>query len=51
MPLPKPEKGETQQDFMGRCINDDTMKREYPLKDQRVAVCYTHYRDNKATHG
>jgi hypothetical protein len=49
MPLPKPEKGETQQDFMGRCINDDTMKREYPLKDQRVAVCYTQYRDNKVT--
>jgi hypothetical protein len=47
MPLPKPKSGETQKDFMTRCMSDSTMNTEYPRKDQRLAVCYTQWRDKK----
>lgn len=39
MPIPKPSAGESQQDFMGRCMSDPTMLAEYADNDQRVAVC------------
>lgn len=43
MPLPKPTKGESERAFVGRCMGDTTMKKEFPQK-QRVAVCYAQYR-------
>jgi len=39
MPLPKPTKGEKHDDFIERCMGDETMKTEYPDNDQRYAVC------------
>lgn len=39
MPLCTPQKGEKQDEFMSRCMGDDTMKKEFPEHDQRVAVC------------
>ncbi len=45
MPIPKPTAGESEQDFMGRCMDSDTMQAEYPTNDQRVAVCLSAYRD------
>lgn len=39
MPIPKPESGETQDDFISRCMANDTMVNEYPENDQRYAVC------------
>jgi hypothetical protein len=45
MPLPKPAASEEQEGFMIRCINDSIMQEEYPLKEQRMAVCYTQWRD------
>jgi len=41
MPLPKPKRDETRYRFIDRCINDVTIKREYPDPDQRIAVCST----------
>lgn len=38
MPIPKPHDGESKDDFMDRCMGDDTMVSEYPA-DQRAAVC------------
>ena len=39
MPIPKREKGEEAQKFMGRCMTSEVMKSEYPEQKQRVAVC------------
>ena len=39
MPIPSPENKENKQKFLQRCMSSDVMKKEYPNKDQRVAVC------------
>jgi HK97 family phage prohead protease len=51
MPLPKPKKDESHDDFISRCMGDDVMLTEYPDDDQRYAVCETQWesKDNKAT--
>lgn len=46
MPIPSKKDGEKSSDFMGRCMGDETMKKEYPSQDQRVAICMS-----KATEG
>ena len=40
MPLPKPNKGESEKDFIKWCMANDTMVSEYPDTEQRTAVCY-----------
>lgn len=45
MPIPKPNSGESESDFMARCTGDNTMLAEYSQRDQRVAVCLSSYRD------
>lgn len=45
MPLPKPNKDEKRLDFIGRCMSNPTMKKEYPKQSQRAAVCYSQWRD------
>jgi len=32
MPLPKPRKGESQKDFIARCMSDEVMKEDYPAE-------------------
>ena len=44
MPIPKREKGEEAQKFMGRCMTSEVMQEEYPEQKQRVAVCTTQSR-------
>jgi hypothetical protein len=39
MPIPSPKDNEKNQDFIGRCMSDESMKKEYPDSSQRVAVC------------
>jgi hypothetical protein len=39
MPLPKPTQSETAEDFIDRCMDNETMKEEYPKIEQRYAVC------------
>ena len=39
MPLPKPRAGESNNQFISRCMIDDTSMSEYPNRNQRYAVC------------
>jgi len=43
MPILKPNAGETETNFISRCISDDKMKLEFPDKRQRSAVCMTSF--------
>jgi hypothetical protein len=45
MPIPKPNAGEKQSDFIQRCVQ--AIASEYTDKDQVVAVCYTQWREGK----
>jgi hypothetical protein len=47
MPIPRPTKGESELDFISRCMADDVMNSEYPDNKQRAAVCYSTWRDKK----
>lgn len=49
MPLPKPKKKEKQGDFISRCAGDTTMNKDFPETKQRVAVCYSQWKDAKAS--
>ena len=48
MPLPSPNKGESQKDFMSRCMGDDVMVKEYPDDKQRFAVCAKQWEEGRA---
>jgi HK97 family phage prohead protease len=45
MPIPKPRSGESKDDFMSRCMGNDTMNSDFPDQDQRAAVCNTAWED------
>jgi len=45
MPLPKPRKKETQQEYIRRCRGDNMMTEEYKNQKQRAASCYTQFKD------
>jgi len=45
MPLIKPKRYETREDFNGRCMNNAKMIQEYPDREQRFAVCATIFKD------
>jgi len=47
MPLPTPNKRESEKDFIDRCMGDSTMTREYPDSSQRRAICQKQW-DSKA---
>lgn len=51
MPLPKPEKNEKRNDFVSRCMGDETMKKDFKDNKQRVAVCLAQFskKDSKAS--
>jgi len=49
MPLPKPEIGESQNDFMGRCVVDPNIVNDFGTIDQRVAVCSNLFNPTKET--
>ena len=44
MPLPKPSKKETEQEFVSRCMGDDMMLKDFKDQKQRAAVCYSQYK-------
>ena len=41
MPIPKPRSDESRDEFIQRCMDDETMLDEYTDADQRLAVCIT----------
>lgn len=47
MPIPNKKKGESQQDFVSRCMGNKTMLSEFPDQKQRAAVCYSKWRRSK----
>ena len=47
MPIPSPNKGENSQDFVSRCMANDTMKSEYSDQKQRAAICYSQVRKKR----
>lgn len=48
MPIPKPNTGEKEDEFISRCMGNDIMIEEYPEEEQRAAVCYNEWRKKKA---
>lgn len=47
MPIPKPHSGESESDFLKRCMSDDKMITEYD-QEQRAALCRSTYSENLA---
>lgn len=39
MPIPKLKQNEDKQKFVGRCMGNETMKKDYPDVKQRIAIC------------
>ncbi len=49
MGVPKPKGSESEDDFVSRCMGDSHMKTTYTDQDQRLAVCFSTFREsNKA---
>ena len=48
MPLVNPKKTEKQEDFVSRCMGDETMNKEFPDQKQRAAVCYSQFKKANA---
>jgi hypothetical protein len=39
MPIPQRKKDEDKQKFVSRCMGDETMKKDFPSTQQRIAIC------------
>jgi hypothetical protein len=48
MPIPERKQNEDKQKFVQRCMSNDTMKKEYPDTQQRVAICLGQTRKGKS---
>jgi phage head maturation protease len=46
-PIPSPRTGESQQDFMSRCMGNDVMNEDFPEQEQRSAVCMRQWREER----
>lgn len=51
MPLPKPSKKETEQEFVSRCMGDDMVQKEYKDQKQRAAICYSQFKTREKAKG
>lgn len=49
MPLLKPKNDESHDDFVSRCMANETMQAEYPDEDQRYAVCESQWSKKSMT--
>ena len=47
MPVLKPKNKENEDEFIQRCMNDETMKKEFSNSRQRAAICYDTWRKDK----
>lgn len=47
MPLPSPEKDESHNDWIERCMGNSNMNEEFPENDQRHAVCQSIWDEDK----
>jgi HK97 family phage portal protein len=46
-PLPKPHEGEDQNEFISRCMSDDEVQRDFDSQEQRLAVCFSQWREEQ----
>lgn len=46
MPIPSPRPDEPRDDFVSRCMGDNTMGKEFPDQKQRAAVCSSKWREH-----
>ena len=51
MPIPTPNTNEPKDEFIGRCMADDVMLKEYPEAAQRYAVCQAQLRGVNTSEG
>ncbi|MAF43672.1 MAG: hypothetical protein CMI54_05830 [Parcubacteria group bacterium] len=51
MPLPSPDKGQKEKGFINSCMSSETMKKEFPDRKQRLAVCYSQQKKRKKAKG
>ena len=47
MPIPTPRPQETKNEYLSRCMGDNTMVNEYPQNDQRYAICQLKWMEEK----
>ena len=47
MPLPTPNKDESESKFIKRCMGNSEMNKEFKDRIQRVAVCFKQFRGGK----
>jgi len=45
--MPSVNKGESQKDYVSRCMGDSGMLKEAPDQKQRAAICYSLYKQHK----
>ena len=51
LPIPKPKRGESKDEYVHRFMRNDAMKREYPDIKQRLAVAYSEWRERHKERG
>ena len=49
MPLPKPKNKEKRSDFISRCVSQVAKDPKFKDNKQRVAICYTQFKEAKAS--
>ena len=49
MPLPTPNEGESEQEFVSRCMGDPVTNTDFPDQEQRAGVCYSQWRGEEKT--
>lgn len=51
MPLPTPSDGESHDEFIERCMSDETMQEDFPDEGQRLAVCERQWEESQEGQG
>ena len=51
MPIPQPEKGEKEEDFITHAPGDKVLNKDYPNEKQRSGVCYSQWNDKNKKKG
>lgn len=46
MPIPTPRTNEGKQDYLNRCMGDDTMRQDFESTGQRYAVCNSKWEEH-----
>ena len=45
--MPTPRQNETQQEFVSRCVASDVVQQDFDTQSQRLAVCYSQWRQSQ----